>query len=150
MLSKARARAIIKGSDKYPNVRGKVLFYETRGGVIVAAEVRGLPTGGNCDEQIFAMHVHEGGRCSGNSTDPFADAGAHYNPDNCMHPYHAGDMPALFGNDGYALSIFFTNRFKVEDVVGRTVIVHRNPDDYRTQPSGNSGEKIACGVIEMD
>lgn len=73
----------------------------------------------------------------------------HYNPDNCQHLYHAGDMPPLFGVDGSAVLLFLTNRFSVEEIIGRTVIIHARPDDFMTQPSGNSGEKIACGVIRM-
>ena len=79
--------------------------------------------------------------------DPLANAMSHYNPDGCVHPYHAGDLPPLFGNDGLALSLFLTNRFSVDEVIGRTVIIHDHPDDFVTQPSGNSGAKIACGVI---
>lgn len=59
----------------------------------------------------------------------------------------AGDMSVLFGNNGYAFSVFLTNRFRLSDVIGKTVIIHKDPDDYITQPSGNAGEKIACGVI---
>lgn len=80
--------------------------------------------------------------------DPFSNAMAHYNPENCPHPYHAGDMPPLFGNQGYAFLMFLTDRFMVRNVIGKTVIIHDNPDDFTTQPSGNSGAKIACGVIQ--
>lgn len=79
--------------------------------------------------------------------DPLADAMAHYDPGSCEHPHHAGDLPPLFGNNGFALCAFLTNRFSVDEVVGRTVIIHDRPDDFTTQPSGNSGMKIACGVI---
>jgi Cu-Zn family superoxide dismutase len=96
---------------------------------------------------LLVHHIHEGGKCSGNENDPFADAGTHFNPYNCAHPEHAGDLPPLFGNKGYAWSSVLTNRFTVSDVIGRTVIIHSRPDDFTTQPAGNSGEKIACGVI---
>lgn len=79
--------------------------------------------------------------------DPFADAMSHYDPRGCAHPYHAGDLPPLFGNNSFALSVFLTDRFSVHEVIGRTVIIHDHPDDFTTQPSGNSGTKIACGVI---
>ena len=71
----------------------------------------------------------------------------HYNPHGCDHPYHAGDLPPLFETSGLALSAFLTDRFTVDEVIGRTVIIHDQPDDFTTQPSGNSGTKIACGVI---
>ena len=56
-------------------------------------------------------------------------------------------MPVLFGNNGFAWMLFLTNRFMPEDIIGRTVVIHSLPDDFHTQPSGNSGEKIACGEI---
>jgi Cu-Zn family superoxide dismutase len=101
-----------------------------------------------CAGGIFAVHIHEGTSCTGNETDPFANAMTHFNLNDCGHPYHAGDMPPLFENEGYALSVFVTNRFKVEDVIGKAVIVHDNRDDFTTQPAGDSGRKIACGIIE--
>ena len=80
--------------------------------------------------------------------EPFADAMQHFDLADCVHPHHAGDLPPLFGNDGLAVSAFLTNRFSVDEVLGRTVIIHDHPDDFTTQPSGNSGTKIACGVIK--
>lgn len=142
------AIAIIKGSEKYPDVIGVVKFYQTDSGVLVETEVDGLPYEmGNCKQRVFGFHIHEGTECTGNEMDMFAGAMAHYNPQKCQHPQHAGDMPPLFGNQEYAFSVFLTDRFSVEEVLGRTVIIHGSPDDFVTQPSGNSGEKIACGVI---
>ena len=68
-------------------------------------------------------------------------------PNVYTHPYHAGDMPPLFGEKGEAFSVFMTKRFRVDDIIGKTVIIHSMPDDFTTQPAGNSGEKIACGII---
>lgn len=62
-------------------------------------------------------------------------------------PYHAGDLPPLFGNQGYAFSAFVTDRFAVREIVEKTIIIHSKPDDFKTQPSGDSGEKMACGKI---
>lgn len=70
-----------------------------------------------------------------------------YNEDTLPHGNHIGDFPVLFSNNGYARMSFFTDKFKPEDIIGRSVIIHQNPDDYRTQPAGNSGKRIACGVI---
>lgn len=63
------------------------------------------------------------------------------------HGNHAGDFPVLFSNNGSSRMSFFTSKFKVADIIGRSVIIHESPDDYRTQPAGNSGRKLACGVI---
>ncbi|MCX7614928.1 MAG: superoxide dismutase family protein, partial [Clostridiales bacterium] len=65
----------------------------------------------------------------------------------CNHPGHAGDLPPLFGNYGHAFMAVFTGRVSVSEIIGRTVIIHASPDDFTTQPSGNSGKKIACGQI---
>lgn len=97
----------------------------------------------------FGFHIHEGGTCGVTTGDqPFQSAGGHFNPTNSYHPQHAGDLPVLFSNGGSAWMAVYTDRFRPADVVGRTVIIHQNPDDFRTQPSGNSGARIACGVIE--
>lgn len=96
---------------------------------------------------IYALHIHEGGMCTGNSTDPYADVGTHYNPNGCPHPYHRGDLPPLFSAGGYAYSVCLTNRFDLDEIIGRAIIIHTRPDDFTTQPSGNAGEKMACGVI---
>lgn len=142
------AVAFINGSDKYPNIQGRVMFYGGRGGVMVCTEIMGLPQGdGHCKKPIFAYHIHSGTTCSGNQEDPFANANGHFNLKNCPHPYHAGDMPPLFGVNGRAFSVFLTNRFTVDEILGKTIIVHASPDDFTTQPSGNAGKKIACGVI---
>ena len=53
----------------------------------------------------------------------------------------------MFSNDGMAKMMFFTNRFKPEDVIGKAVVIHKSPDDFRTDPAGDSGDKIACGEI---
>lgn len=143
------AQAMVKGSSAYPEIEGIVDFYQTTVGILICANISGLPhTVGACHYRIFGFHIHEGMSCTGNETDPFADALMHYNPRNCPHPEHAGDLPPLFENEGYAFMIFLTQRFTVDEVMGRTVIIHDMPDDFTTQPSGNSGNKIACGVIE--
>lgn len=139
---------MVKGSQEYPDLYGMVSFYQAASGVLVMVQVHGLPQGsGNCPTNIFGFHIHEGNACTGNEEDPFADAGGHYNPRGCPHPAHAGDLPPLFGNRGYAFMTVFTDRFSVDEVIGRTVIIHAAPDDFTTQPAGNSGARIACGRI---
>ena len=148
LRKRPQAVAAITGSRKYPSIRGTVRFYETAAGVLVVSHVTGLPTSADvCRAPIFAMHIHGGGSCTGTDTDPFADALTHYNPRGCAHPYHAGDLPPLFGANGTAFSAVLTDRFRVGEIVGRCVIVHGSPDDFTSQPTGNAGEKIACGVI---
>ena len=149
LRGRPQAAASIAGSPGYPSIAGTVRLYQTRAGVIVLAEVSGLPQSDRpCRERIFGFHIHEGADCGGTIDDPLAHAMAHYNPGGCEHPYHAGDLPPLFGNHGAALSLFLTNRFSVHEVIGKTVIIHDHPDDFTTQPSGSSGSKIACGVIQ--
>ncbi|MDO4813350.1 MAG: superoxide dismutase family protein [Eubacteriales bacterium] len=143
------AIAKIRGSVHYPNISGEVTFHQTSAGVLVSAQVTGLPTSDDtCAGRIFAFHIHSGGTCTGNANDPFADALAHYNPYGCEHPHHAGDLPPLFGNHGYAFAVFLTDRFSISEVIGKTVVIHSNPDDFTSQPSGSAGEKIACGEIK--
>ncbi len=142
------AYAKIKGSHDYPSINGIVYFYKVQAGVLVSIQLNGLPVSDDtCKKTIFAVHIHSGSGCTGNNTDPFADALTHYNPYDCAHPYHAGDLPPIFGAGELGFSVFLTNRFSIEEIIGKTVIIHSAPDDFTTQPSGNSGTKIACGVI---
>jgi Cu-Zn family superoxide dismutase len=138
----------ITGSDRYRDVKGLIKFYQTSYGVVVSSQIRGLPKEkGNCTSPIFAFHIHEGDECTGNATDPFANVRMHYNPYKCPHPYHAGDLPPLFGANGHSYSVFLIDRFNINDVIGRTVVIHASLDDFSSQPAGNAGEKIACGRI---
>lgn len=146
-----QAVAVMTGSAEYSGLGGIVRFYQTRQGVLVAAEITGLPNPEMpCENPVFGFHIHGGEECSGNETDLFANALSHFNPDACPHPHHAGDMPPLFGVNGYAFSAFLTDRFTVKDIIGKTVIIHSMPDDFTSQPSGNSGNKIACGVVSAN
>ncbi len=143
-----QAWANLRGNQLYPDLFGIVRFYAHSRGTVVVTEVSGLPdTQHVCSSPVFGFHIHGGSDCRGNSDDPFADVGMHYNPLSCPHPYHSGDLPPLFGANGYAFSACLTDRFTVDEIIGKTVIIHDSPDDFRTQPSGNSGNKIACGEI---
>lgn len=144
-----QAVAVINGDKQFPNISGLVRFYQTSSGVIVYAEVNGLPIAeSKCSRRVFGFHIHGGASCSGNKNDPFANAGTHYDTAKCGHPSHAGDMPPLFGNNGKAVLMFLTNRFTVSEIIGKVVIIHDSPDDFTTQPSGGAGRKIACGIID--
>lgn len=143
------AYAEIHGSEEYPEIKGYAKFTPVRKGTLVTIAVNGLPRDNKkCAEHFFALHIHGGGSCTGNMTDPFANAGMHYNPDNCPHPAHAGDLPPLLSADGRAAMSFLTDGFTPSEIIGKTVIIHLRPDDFTTQPSGNSGAKIACGEIK--
>nr|MBE6545164.1 superoxide dismutase family protein [Oscillospiraceae bacterium] len=142
------AMAVIRGNSTFSEINGSVNFYQAADGVLVVAEIFGLPVGNErCSNDIFAFHIHSGATCSGNAEDEFADTGTHYNPNDCPHPYHAGDMPSLFSAEKRAFLAFLTERFTVDEIIGKTVIIHHRPDDLTTQPSGNAGNKIACGEI---
>ena len=141
------ALADIEGNSFYPDIEGKVKFYQTEKGVIVKAEIKGLP---RTKTNIFTFHIHAGESCTGNRQNPFSDTGGHYNPTNMPHPMHAGDLPPLFSNDGFAWQAFLTNRFEVKDIVNRTILVHIDPDDFKTQPAGDAGTAIACGEIKRN
>lgn len=140
-----QALAWVRGGSSAPQISGLVKFFDTPyGGILVEAEVFGLP---NANEPgstgFYAMHIHEFGDCSDN----FTKVGEHYNPQNTPHPQHAGDLLPLFSNQGYAWSAFYDKRLRVKDMIGRSVIIHSQRDDFTSQPSGDPGTMIACGTI---
>lgn len=122
-------------------LRGVVKFYPVDCGTLVVAELVGLPYSEN---GFFAMHIHEGESCTGQE---YADTKGHFNPTGQPHPRHAGDLPSLLSQDGKAVQAVVTNRFTVWDIIGKTVVIHSGPDDFHSQPAGNSGRKIGCGKI---
>lgn len=148
------AVAMIKGGPLAPHLKGRVVFKDVPGGTEVYAEVCGLPPfcpGQDGRPQIgpHGFHIHEHGNCQvGDPADPFKAAGGHWNPNKQPHPHHPGDFPVLFSNHGRACMTFFTDKFSVEQVIGLAVIIHQSPDDFHSQPAGNSGKRLACGVIK--
>lgn len=139
------AAAWVTGNADHPRLSGLVKFYQTTyGGILIEAEIFGLP---NIDIQgssnFYGFHIHEYGNCSDN----FNKVGGHYNPTDTTHPNHAGDMLPLLGNQGYAWSAFYDKRFTIDQIIGRSVIIHADRDDFTTQPSGNAGPMIGCGEI---
>ncbi len=151
---RVKATALIKGGPLAPKIRGIVYFKDVPNGTEVCVNISGLPeykpaSNGKSPIGPHGFHIHEYGSCDiGDPKDPFKAAGAHWNPTNQPHGNHAGDFPVLFSNHGKAMMCFFTDKFKVKDIIGKSIIIHENPDDYRTQPAGNSGKKLACGVIK--
>ncbi len=140
------AAAAVTGNEDFPDLNGIVRFYATPyGGTLIESEFFELPvTDKNGGFQFYGFHIHENGDC----TMPFSDTGAHYNPTDAKHPLHYGDLIPLFGNNGYAWSCFYNERINIAEIMGKSIVVHEMPDDFTTQPSGNSGEKIGCGVIK--
>jgi superoxide dismutase, Cu-Zn family len=132
------------------SARGTVSFTQDGDGVRVRATLTGLKPNAE-----HGFHVHEKGDCS--SGDGMS-AGGHYNPAGKPHgpqsaEHHAGDMPSLRADaNGNASATFELKGVSIgggdADLVGRGLIVHRDPDDYATQPTGNAGPRIACGVIQ--
>ena len=135
-----QAFACIAGGEEVPCLSGVVKFYQTKSGVMVEADLYGLPG----RDGIYGFHIHEGDSCCGEA---FSETGNHFDPQQRKHPYHAGDLPPLFSCGGRAYMKVLTGRFRVADILGRTVVIHSQSDDFRTQPGGDSGKKIACGTI---
>lgn len=132
------------------NVTGTVTFEQRGAKTLITGEIRGLKPGAE-----HGFHVHEKGDCS--SGDGMS-AGGHFNPKGAAHgkydagAHHSGDMPNLKADaSGVAKISWEDDELTVTEgpatVVGKSVIVHRDPDDYKTQPAGNSGPRVACGVI---
>ncbi len=141
LLSPAAVAQIIGGSTT-PHLSGTIQFYEMPEGVLVSARIEGLPR--TNPSGFFALHIHDGAGCSG---DGFPASGGHFNPAGTSHPMHAGDLPPLLSCGGRARMSVLTDRFRIHDILGRTVVIHSGTDDFHSQPAGNAGIKIGCGVI---
>ena len=148
-----KAVAQMKGGPMAPGIYGTVYFTNVSNGTLVCAQIFGLPEyqpaqNGKAPIGPHGFHIHKDGDCEiGKPEDPFSGTHGHWNPTEQPHGNHVGDFPVLFSNHGYAYMCFFTDKFRVEEVIGKAVVIHESPDDYRTQPAGNSGKKLACGVI---
>ena len=142
------------GGEPQPNpqspVQGTLNFSEVRGIVSVNGTITGLTPNAR-----HAFHVHEKGDCS---KPDFTSAGSHYNPTQQPHgawdgaKHHVGDMPQLMSDaKGTATVSFNSDSMRLrgpETIIGKAVIVHRDPDDVNAQPVGNAGPRLACGVIK--
>lgn len=145
MKNKPDALAWVRGNKDNPQLSGLVKFYNTPyDGILVEGEIFGLPNVSMpYSTDFYGFHIHENGDC----TKPFDKTGEHYAKENQMHPDHLGDMPPIMGNQGYAWFSFYNRRVKIPEIMGRSVVIHDMPDDFTSQPSGNAGEKIGCGII---
>lgn len=127
----------------------KVLFMEVPEGLKITANVSGLRPG-----SVHGFHVHENGKCEGPG---YESAGNHFNPDESKHGgptsgmKHMGDLGNLVANDkGIAKAeviVKLKDKKFLHQYIGKSVIIHAKADDLVTQPSGDSGDRIACGVI---
>jgi len=128
--------------------KGTVQFTETADGVQVTVDLTNVPPG------VHGFHIHEGASCA----DDAKAAGGHFNPNNMPHAaptdvsHHAGDFGNVTADDkGEVHTTFMTHSVTVaagpNSAVGHAVVLHANPDDLTTQPSGNAGARIACGVV---
>ncbi len=136
------AVARIHGGADAPQLSGCVRFYQENGCILIVARISGLPI--ESETGFFGFHIHQGKNCSGAD---FSRTGSHYDSADREHPNHAGDLPPLLQCRGSAYLSVRTDRFSVKDILGRTVVIHSDPDDFHSQPAGNAGKKIACGVI---
>jgi superoxide dismutase, Cu-Zn family len=147
------AVATVELRDGDDRVVGQATLTEVGGGVRIVLEASGLPPGPK------GIHLHAAGKCE---PPAFASAGDHFNPHNTQHGLlnpsgpHAGDLPNLtIDADGKGRLETFTERVSLGggsaslfDDDGTALVVHAAPDDFRTDPSGQSGPRIACGVVE--
>ena len=146
----AKAAAEVKGKDG--EVLGLVTLTQGPQGVLVSADLRGLPPGGH------GFHIHAVGSCSPD----FSAAGSHFGPGDESHGFlystdmHAGDLPNVYANaDGTARADVFTadvtlapdDERSLFDSDGSAIIIHEKPDDYGAD-AGIAGSRIACGIIE--
>jgi len=129
-------------------VTGSVSFYEVPGGLRIEARVAGLTPGQH------GFHVHEAGDCSAPDA---SSAKGHFNPAGLAHGshdaaiHHGGDLPNLLANAAgeavYVGEVHGIGLSGANGIAGRSIVIHADPDDYKSQPAGNSGKRIACGVI---
>lgn len=134
-------------------VRGLVTFSEVAGGVRVLGHMQGL------DQPRHGFHIHEFGDCSAPDA---TSAGGHFNPDGSPHggpddppgQRHVGDLGNIeASHDGTATYDRIDRVIQLrgpQSIIGKAVVVHAHEDDLRTDPTGESGERLACGVIEQD
>lgn len=131
---------------------GQVTFIETPAGVQVSADLHDVTGDG-----VHGFHVHETGECS---PPDFTSAGGHFDPEGVDHacppttPRHAGDLGNVAITGGAGLLDLTTDLLTVApgdtSVVGKAVILHEGEDDCSTQPTGDAGGRLACGVVEVE
>ena len=151
--STAKQAIAVLASASGSRVSGSVTLVPMGKGLHLTGEVGGLPA-----NSTHAFHIHEKGDCSAADA---SSAGPHFNPFNAAHgkagssTHHAGDMNNLTADaEGVAkinvhLEGVTLGGGAVNDVAGRALIVHAAADDYASQPAGNAGARVACGIIKV-
>ena len=126
---------------------GHVHFHQVGDNINLAYEIKGL-----APKSMHGMHLHEKGDCSAADA---SSAGGHFNPDKHTHgglhsgEHHAGDLGNIVANEqGIARGEITLEKTKVSTLSGLSVVIHEKQDDEKSQPAGNSGPRIACGVVE--
>ena len=126
-------------------VTGEAVFTRQPGGLRVEVRAAGLSPGEH------GFHIHEVGDCSAPDA---TSAKGHYNPAGKAHGHpagndrHGGDLPNLTADArGEAHFVADLPGLTLDEIFGRSVVIHADPDDYKSQPAGNSGKRVACGVI---
>ena len=139
----------MRGSAAYPDIGGLIYAYLLDGALYIQAELTGLPP-----DRVFGFHIHEGLICGEtDSAEPFSAAQGHLSlcPEGTWcgrHPYHAGDLPPIFSDSaGYAAMEVYLGKANISDYSGKPIVLHSMPDDFKSQPAGNSGKRIACGLF---
>lgn len=145
------ATATLQGAPG-DGIAGTVTFHATDDGVHVVAEVQGVDGAGK-----HGFHVHENGQCDHEGEQHFTSAGGHFNPTGVEHacpptdPRHAGDLGNIeVGANGSARMEMTSDQLSLSgpnSVIGKAIILHASPDDCKTQPTGNAGDRLACGVV---
>lgn len=146
-VSRSKTEAIAEmHSAKFPAISGIVTLEESEDGLIVSTDLKGLKPGAR-----LGFHIHQEGICEGPD---YKTAGDHYNPSGSRHGHpsstekHSGDMGNLTTNEnGESKNTILISGTKLSEVMGKAILIHSDPDDFKTQPSGNSGARIACGLI---
>ncbi len=150
----APTTATVEVKDQNGKVVGNIALSAGESGIAMNGKFAGLPPG------VHGFHIHEKGVCTGD----FASAGGHFNPGHTKHGIlhdqgrHAGDLPNLDvpASGAVNVDLFLTgvsltpgSPINLNDADGASFVIHAGPDDYKTDPSGNSGGRIACGVLEV-
>lgn len=148
----ASTTVTLQGAPEDTDFAGTLTISPSGTGVSIVADVAGVDKDGK-----HGIHVHENGMCehhpTGDSAKPFSTAGGHFNPAGTEHacpptdPRHAGDLGNITVTGGKGHLELTVNNLSMDQLTGKAIILHAGEDDCKTQPTGNSGDRLACGVV---